>query len=113
LVTPAPRRSAHRKKRPRRPMVGMMLHQDASKYAWLPGDDRSYDLVVTLEDATSAIYSAFLIDEEGTASSFRGIGEKLPGRSRRAAERSVALRCKARSSTSPSFRIVFHRSMSA
>jgi transposase len=77
LVVPAPRRSAHRKKRPRRPMVGMMLHQDASKYAWLPGDDRSYDLVVTLEDATSALYSAFLVDEEGTASSFRGIGEVI------------------------------------
>src|SRR5438067_1001343 len=27
LVRPAPRRSAHRKKRPRQPMVGMMLHQ--------------------------------------------------------------------------------------
>jgi len=77
LVKPALRRSAHRKKRPRRPMVGMMLHQDASKHAWLPGDDRSYDLVVTLEDATSAIYSAFLVDEEGTASSFRGIGEVI------------------------------------
>jgi transposase len=77
LVVPAPRRSAHRKKRPRRPMVGMMLHQDASKYAWLPGDDRSYDLVVTLEDATSALYSAFLVDEEGTASSFRGISEVI------------------------------------
>lgn len=77
LVKPALRRSAHRKKRPRRPMVGMMLHQDASKHAWLPGDDRSYDLVVTIEDATSAIYSAFLVDEEGTASSFRGIGEVI------------------------------------
>ena len=40
LVTPAKTRSAHRKKRPRRPMVGMMLHQDASTHAWLPGDDR-------------------------------------------------------------------------
>ena len=40
LVTPARTRSAHRKKRPRRPMVGMMLHQDASTHAWLPGDDR-------------------------------------------------------------------------
>jgi transposase len=77
LVKPALQRSAHRKKRPRRPMVGMMLHQDASKHAWLPGDERSYDLVVTLEDATSAIYSAFLVDEEGTASSFRGIGEVI------------------------------------
>src|SRR6266581_6286204 len=77
LVKPAPRRSAHRKKRPRRPMVGMMLHQDASRFAWLPGDDRQYDLVVTLDDATSAIYSAFLVEEEGTQSSFRGIAEVI------------------------------------
>src|SRR5579859_1768177 len=77
LVRPAPKRSAHRKKRPRRPLVGMMLHQDASRFAWLPGDDRQYDLVVTLDDATSAIYSAFLVEEEGTASSFRGLAEVI------------------------------------
>ncbi len=75
LVRRAVTRSAHRKKRPRRPMVGMMLHQDASPHAWLPGDARTYDLVVTLDDATSAIYSAFLVDEEGTASSLRGVRE--------------------------------------
>ncbi len=75
LVRPAPKRSAHRKKRPRRPMIGMMLHQDASTHAWLPGVDRQDDLVVTLDDATSAIYSAFLVDEEGTASSLRGLRE--------------------------------------
>ena len=75
LVTPARTRSAHRKKRPRRPMVGMMLHQDASTHAWLAGDTRKYDLVVTMEDATSALYSAFLVDEEGTASSLRGVRE--------------------------------------
>src|SRR5438270_426378 len=40
LVKPAPRRSAHRKKRPRRPMIGMMLHQDASRFAWLAGNAR-------------------------------------------------------------------------
>src|SRR3954463_12055540 len=45
LVKPAKTRSAHRKKRPRRPMVGMMLHQDASTHAWLPGDAGHYDLV--------------------------------------------------------------------
>src|SRR5438105_4426375 len=77
LVRPAPRRSAHRKKRPRRPMVGMMLHQDASRFAWLPGDDRQYDLVVTLDDATSAVYSGFLVAEEGTASSFRALSEVI------------------------------------
>jgi len=77
LVRPASRRSAHRKKRPRRPMVGMMLHQDASRFAWLPGDDRQYDLVVTLDDATSAIYSGFIVEEEGTASSFRALAEVI------------------------------------
>ena len=75
LVVRATKRSAHRKKRPRRPMVGMMLHQDASTHAWLPGDRGKHDLVVTMDDATSAIYSAFLVDEEGTASSFRGLAE--------------------------------------
>ena len=75
LVTPAKTRSAHRKKRPRRPMVGMMLHQDASTHAWLPGELGKQDLVVTMEDATSELYSAFLVDEEGTASSLRGVRE--------------------------------------
>ncbi len=73
LVQAATKRSAHRKKRPRRPLVGMMLHQDASTHAWLPGNAGKHDLVVTMEDATSAIYSAFLVDQEGTASSLRGV----------------------------------------
>ena len=75
LVRPAVKRSAHRKKRPRRPMVGMMLHQDASRHLWLEGLGRPLDLIVTLDDATSAILSAFLAEEEGTASSFRGLRE--------------------------------------
>jgi transposase len=79
LVQRAKTRSAHRKKRPRRPMVGMMLHQDTSTHAWLPGDGRKYDLVVTMEDATSALYSAFLVDEESTASSFHGLREVVAG----------------------------------
>jgi len=77
LVKPAPKRSAHRKKRPRRPLVGMMLHQDAPRFAWLPGDDRQHHLVVTLDDATSAIYSAFLVEDEGTASSLRALAEVI------------------------------------
>ncbi len=79
LVKPAPRRSAHRKKRPRRPLPGMLLHQDASRHAWLDGAP-PLDLVVTLDDATSAIYSAFLVEEEGTASSFRGLAEVVATR---------------------------------
>jgi hypothetical protein len=55
----------------------MMLHQDASRFAWLPGDDRQYDLVVTLDDATSAVYSGFIVEEEGTASSFRALSEVI------------------------------------
>ncbi|HEY5409809.1 MAG TPA: ISNCY family transposase [Caulobacteraceae bacterium] len=76
LVRPATKRSTHRKKRPRRPMVGMMLHQDASTHVWLAGGCK-HDLVVTMDDATSALYSMFLVDEEGTASSFRGLAEVI------------------------------------
>src|SRR4051794_13937761 len=77
LVTPARTRSAHRKKRPRRPMVGMMLHQDASTHAWLPGDSCHYDLVATMDDASSEVYSLFLVEQEGTASSLRGVREVI------------------------------------
>jgi transposase len=75
-VPPAPRRGAHRRKRPRRPMRGMMLHQDGSKHAWL-ADQPALDLVITMDDATSELYSAFLVDEEGTSSSFRGLVEVI------------------------------------
>ena len=33
------------------------------------------DLIVTMDDATSEIYSIFLIDEEGTDSTFRALLE--------------------------------------
>ena len=72
LLPKAERRGAHRRKRPRRPLPGMMLHQDASRHAWLSGGP-PLDLVVTMDDATSEIYSAFLIEEEGTASTFRAL----------------------------------------
>ena len=67
-IAPAPRRGVHRRKRPRRPMVGMMLHQDGFTHQWVPGQYR--DLIVTMDDATSEIYSAFFVAEEGTMSSF-------------------------------------------
>ena len=76
LITPAPRRGAHRRKRPRRAMAGMMLHQDGSTHAWLDGQG-PLDLIVTLDDATSEIYSAFLVEEEGTMSSFAGLSEVI------------------------------------
>jgi len=52
----------------------MMLHQDGSRHQWLEGE-APLDLIVTMDDATGAIYSAFLIEEEGTASSFRALNE--------------------------------------
>jgi transposase len=75
LVRKAQRRSAHRKKRPRRPLRGMLLHQDGSPHRWLPALDQALDLIVTMDDATSEIYSAFLVEEEGTQSSFRALAE--------------------------------------
>lgn len=74
-VVRAPRRGAHRKKRPRKPLPGMMLHQDGSTHAWVPGCQ--WDLIVTLDDATSEIYSAFFVEEEGTLSSVRGLQEVI------------------------------------
>lgn len=67
----------HRLKRPRKPMAGMMLHQDGSTHQWIHGLDYHPDLIVTMDDATNEIYSAFLIKEEGTNSSFIGITEVI------------------------------------
>lgn len=72
---PAPRRGAHRRKRPRRPMAGMMLHQDGSSHEWVAG--QMWDLIVTLDDATSEVYSGFFCAEEGTMSSFQALGEVI------------------------------------
>jgi transposase len=77
LVPLAPRRGAHRKKRPRRPLVGMMLHQDGSQHRWISDLDETQDLIVTMDDATSEIYSAFLVEEEGTMSSFVGLRDVI------------------------------------
>jgi hypothetical protein len=41
----------------------MMLHIDASKHAWF-GDGRYYDLITILDDATSKIYYAQLVEED-------------------------------------------------
>lgn len=74
-VARAPRRGAHRKKRPRKPLPGMMLHQDGSTHEWVPGCQ--WDLIVTMDDATSELYSAVFVDEDGTMSSFHGLREVI------------------------------------
>ena len=77
LVNKARRRSCHRKKRPRRPLPGMMLLQDGSPFRWIPSLDRDFDLIATMDDATSHVYSAFLVDEEGTMSTFTALCEVI------------------------------------
>ena len=77
LVRKAKRRGAHRKKRVRRPLPGMLLFQDGSTHRWIVAAQRDHDLVVTLDDATGAICSAILVEQEGTVSSFLGLAETI------------------------------------
>jgi hypothetical protein len=77
LVAKAKRRGGHRKKRARRPLPGMLLFQDGSKHRWIAALGHDLDLVVTLDDATGKIYSALLVEEEGTMSSFLGLTETI------------------------------------
>jgi transposase len=65
LVARGRRRGVHRKRRPRRPLPGMLLHIDGSRHRWFQ-DERWYDLLAILDDATSQIYYAQLVEEEST-----------------------------------------------
>ena len=76
LVSKQRQRGKHRRRRPRRPMPGMMLHIDASKHAWF-GDGRYYDLVTLMDDATSEIYYAQLVEEEGTRTLMPAVREVI------------------------------------
>lgn len=75
LVPKAAKRGAHRKRRERSPLPGMLLHQDGSTHEWVPG--QHWDLIVTMDDATNEHYSMFFVEEEGTQSSFRGVWEVI------------------------------------
>jgi hypothetical protein len=75
--TRAPGRGQHRKKRIRRPMVGMMLVHDGSTHRWLAPLGHEIDPIVTMDDATNWIYQAFLVDRQGTMSRFGGLRETI------------------------------------
>jgi transposase len=75
VVKLAAKRGQHRRKRERKPLPGMMIHQDGSRHEWVSG--HQWDLIVTMDDATSECYSMFFCDEEGTWSSFRGLSETM------------------------------------
>jgi transposase len=76
LVARRRKRGPHRRRRPRRPLPGMLLHIDGSTHRWFQ-DDRYYDLIVLLDDATSEIYYAQLVEEESTATVMAGVREVI------------------------------------
>jgi transposase len=76
LVTRGRKRGVHRKRRPRRPLPGMLLHIDGSRHRWFQ-DERWYDLIVILDDASSEIYYAQLVEEESTATVMAGLREVI------------------------------------
>lgn len=76
LVARRRKRGPHRRRRPRRPMPGMLLHIDGSKHRWFQ-DDRYYDLLVILDDATSRIYYAQLVAEESTRTVMAALREVI------------------------------------
>jgi transposase len=76
LVARRRKRGPHRRRRPRRPLPGMLLHIDGSKHRWFQ-DDRYYDLLVILDDATSRIYYAQLVAEESTRTVMAALREVI------------------------------------
>jgi transposase len=76
LAARSKRRGKHRRRRERRPLPGMLLHIDGSKHQWF-GDERWYDLIVILDDATSEIYYAQLVEEESTRTVMTGLREVI------------------------------------
>jgi transposase len=79
LVAKRHKRGPHRRRRPRRPLPGMLLHIDGSKHRWLQ-DDRWHDLIVILDDATSEIYYAQLVEEESTRTVMAALREVIETR---------------------------------
>jgi transposase len=76
LVKRGRKRGVHRKRRPRRPLPGMLLHIDGSQHRWFQ-DERWYDLLVILDDATSQIYYAQLVEEESTLTVMAALREVI------------------------------------
>lgn len=74
-VSKSAKGGVHRKRRDRAPLPGMLVHQDGSSHEWVPG--KKWDLIVTMDDATSEHYSMFFVYQEGTASSFQGIRDVI------------------------------------
>lgn len=78
LVPKIAGKGKHRKRREASPYPGMMIHQDGSTHEWVK--EKQWDLIVTMDDATNEHYSMFFVNQEGTASSMRGVKEVIEQR---------------------------------
>src|SRR6058998_1862769 len=81
LVKKGRKRGVHRKRRPRRPLPGMLLHWYGSRHRWFQ-DDRWYDLIEVLDDATSETYYAQLVESESTRTVMAALREVIERRGR-------------------------------
>jgi len=79
LVAKRKQRGVHRKRRARRPLSGMLLHLDGSQHRWFQ-DERWYDLLVVLDDASSEIYYAQLVESESTVTVLQALREVIEQR---------------------------------
>lgn len=81
LVAKTKVRGKHRKRRPRKPLIGMMCHLDGSPHPWIPAlPDQYFDLLVLLDDANTEIYDMELVDEEGTLECMRLLRDTIAKR---------------------------------
>jgi transposase len=78
LVKRAKKRGAHRKRRDRSPLAGLMVHQDGSTHEWVAG--QRFDLIVTMDDATNEHYAMQFVEQEGTVSSLQGVRAVIEAR---------------------------------
>jgi transposase len=79
LVKRRKKPGSHRKRRPRRPLPGMMLHIDGSEHRWF-SDEHCYELIVVLDDATSEIYYAQVVEAESTRTVMAALREVIETR---------------------------------
>jgi len=81
LVKKGRQRGVHRKRRPRRPLPGMLLHVDGSRHQWFQ-DQRWYGLIEVVDDATSETYYAQLVEEESTRTVMAALREVVERKGR-------------------------------
>lgn len=81
LVAKGRKRGVHRKRRKRRPLPGMLLHLDGSPHRWFQ-DERWYDLIEVLDDASSETYYAQLVEAESTRTVMAALREVVERKGR-------------------------------